>query len=55
MVEEMGVNYRKAPDGRPILPLFATTPISDDERKRITAEFGAWEFEWENVPVFSVK
>lgn len=51
-IEEKGVNYRKAPDGRPILPLFTTVPLSDEERSRLTSAFGAYEFEWENVPVF---
>jgi hypothetical protein len=55
MIEEKGVDYRKAADGRPILPLFTTGPVSEEERKRITGDFGAWEFEWEKVPVFGVK
>ncbi len=46
------VENRKAGDGRPILPLFATAPVSDQERSRITREFGSYEFEWENVPEF---
>jgi hypothetical protein len=54
-VEEKGVEYRKAADGRPILPLFTTAPFPDEERARLTAEFGAYEFEWENVPVFRLK
>lgn len=54
-IEEKGVNYRKASDGRPILPLFATSPISADEKSRIIREFGAYEFDWENIPVFKVK
>jgi hypothetical protein len=55
MVQEQGVDYRKASDGRPILPLFMTAPVSDEERSRITREFGSWEFEWDRVPVFGVK
>lgn len=51
-IEEKGVEYRTAPDGRPILPLFTTVAISDEERSRITGEFGSYEFEWEQAPVF---
>lgn len=54
-VEEKGVDYRKAPDGRPILPLFTTVPFSDEERSRLSADFGPYEFDWENVPVFRQK
>jgi hypothetical protein len=54
-VEEKGVDYRKDSQGRPILPLFATAPISHEEKQRITNEFGSYEIEWENGPVFSVK
>lgn len=54
-VEEKGVDYRKMADGRPILPLFATAPISASEQTRIKNDFGSYEFDWENVPVFSVK
>lgn len=55
MIEEQGVDYRKASDGRPILPLFTTGPVSEEEKNRITADFGAWEFEWDRVPVFGLK
>jgi hypothetical protein len=54
-VEEKGVDYRKDSQGRPILPLFATAPISHEEKQRITNEFGSYEIEWENAPVFPVK
>jgi hypothetical protein len=54
-VEEKGVDYRKDSQGRPILPLFATAPISNEEKQRITSDFGNYEIEWEKVPVFSVK
>ncbi len=54
-VEEKGVDYRKDSQGRPILPLFATAPISHEEKQRITSEFGSYEIEWENAPVFPVK
>jgi hypothetical protein len=55
MVEEQGVDYRKAADGRPILPLFTTAPLSSEEKDRVVREFGSWEFEWDRVPVFGVK
>jgi hypothetical protein len=54
-VEEKGVDYRKDSQGRPILPLFATAPISHEEKQRITSDFGSYEIEWENSPVFPVK
>jgi hypothetical protein len=54
-IEEKGVDYRKASDGRPILPLLATSPISADENSRIIGEFGSYEFDWDNIPVFEVK
>jgi len=53
MIEKKGEDYRKAPDGRPILPLFTTTPFSAEEKKRITDGFGSFEFEWDKVPVFT--
>jgi hypothetical protein len=46
---------RKAPDGRPILPLFATAPISATMRAEIVRPFPKFEFEWDNVPVVRVK
>lgn len=55
MIEEQGVDYRKAADGRPILPLFTTAPLSTEEKDRVVREFGSWEFEWDRVPVFGVK
>jgi hypothetical protein len=55
MIEEQGVDYRKAADGRPILPLFTTAPLSAEEKDRVVREFGSWEFEWDRVPVFGVK
>ncbi len=54
-VEERGVKYRTAADGRPILPLFTTSPFSDEEKARITKDHGDYEIEWEKVPVFGVK
>lgn len=54
-IEEKDAEYRTAPDGRPILPLFATAPISGTEKIRIMEEFGSYEIEWQNVPVFGVK
>jgi hypothetical protein len=55
MLEEKGADYRLASDGRPILPLFSTGPIPDDEKNRIIREFGSWEFDWDTAPVFGAK
>jgi len=55
MLEEKGADYRLASDGRPILPLFSTGPIPDEEKSRIISEFGSWEFDWDSSPVFGVK
>jgi hypothetical protein len=52
-IEEKGVEYRKAPDGRPILPLFTTARLKQDEISRLRGEFKNYEIEWEKVPVFS--
>lgn len=54
-IEEKGVNYRKAADGRPILPLFTTVAIDEAKRSKITRDFGSFEFEWDQVPVFPVR
>lgn len=54
-IEEKGEHYRKAADGRPILPLFTTAQFSDEEKNRLVSAFKAYEFEWENVPVFRLK
>lgn len=53
-IEEKGVEYRKAANGRPILPLFTTAPFPEEEKSRVSREFGSYEFEWANVPVFRV-
>jgi hypothetical protein len=55
LVEEQGVSYRKANDGRPILPLFATVPFSQEVRAEITAGFRNFQFEWDNVPIFPAR
>ncbi|MBB5353220.1 hypothetical protein HNR46_003475 [Haloferula luteola] len=52
MVEKKGETYRKAPDGRPILPLFTTSMFSDEDKKSISGRFGGYELEWDKVPVF---
>jgi len=52
-IEEEGVSYRKDGSGRPILPLFTTTPFAPEERERLTKAFGSYEFEWDQVPIFS--
>ncbi len=54
-VEERGVKYRTAADGRPILPLFTTSPFSDEDKARIAKDHGDYEIEWEKVPIFGVK
>ncbi len=54
-VEQEGVNYRTAEDGRKILPLFTTHAFSEDEMNDIKQKFSGYEIEWENVPVFGMK
>ena len=54
-VEQEGEEYRTADNGRKILPLFTTHPFSPSEQEEIQDRFGAYEFEWENVPVFGIK
>jgi hypothetical protein len=53
LVEEKGKEYKTTPSGRPILPVFTTEPIVDPIRERITNGFKDWEFDWEDVPVFT--
>ncbi len=55
-VEERGVKYRsdKANKNRPILPLFTTAPFSEEEIERLRTEFGPYEIEFDNVPVFQL-
>ncbi|MCW1885479.1 hypothetical protein OKA04_12135 [Luteolibacter flavescens] len=53
LVEEKDKEYRTAGNGRPILPIFTTEAIVDPIRERITKGFPDWEFEWDNVPVFT--
>jgi len=55
LVEEKGVSYKTAANGRPILPLFATQPFSPEARAEITASFGDFPIEWENVPIFPAR
>lgn len=55
LVEEKGVSYKKATNGRPILPLFATVPFSQEVRTEITAGFKDFQFEWDNVPIFHAR
>ena len=56
-VEERGVKYRtdKKNNNRPILPLFTTAPFSPEEVQRLRSEFGVYEIDFENVPVFKTK
>ncbi len=55
LLEKEGESYRLAADGRPILPLFATAPFSDQAREEVVRQFPNFEFEWDNVPVVRVK
>jgi len=56
-VEEQSVNYRKAANGRPILPLFTTAPFLPEEIEELKKQFGNYEIEFDpdKVPVFRVK
>jgi hypothetical protein len=56
-VEEKGGKYRTDKDNknRPILPLFTTVPFSPEEIQRLRSEFGAYEIDFENYPVFRIK
>lgn len=54
-IEEKGTSYRKAADGRPILPLFTTAPLPDEEKARLNPTFAGYEIEWEDVPVFKAR
>ena len=54
-IEQEGVEYRTDANGRKILPLFTTTPFTDEERREIQDRFQGYEFEWNNVPVFGVR
>lgn len=56
-VEEKGVKYRKDDDGRPILPLFTTAPLSREEIQEIKDGFKNYEIEFDpdKVPIFSLK
>ena len=54
-IEQEGVGYRTDANGRKVLPLFTTTPFTDEERREIQDRFQGYEFEWDNVPVFGVK
>ncbi|MGE9268839.1 MAG: hypothetical protein ACQKBY_12155 [Verrucomicrobiales bacterium] len=55
LVEKEGEEYRKDGAGRPILPLFTTSPISEETRQEIEGKFPNYAFEWEKVPVFSAR
>lgn len=54
-IEEKGHKYRKAPNGRPILPLFTTSPFSGAEKQEMHGQLGGYEVEWQDVPVFGIK
>lgn len=55
MVQRRGERYRKAVDGRPILPLFTTRSFSEMERTTIARRFPNYQLEWERVPVFPAR
>ena len=56
-IEEKDVDYRKAGNGRPILPLFTTAPILPDEIEELKKQFGNYEieFDYAKTPIFRVK
>ncbi len=54
-IEEKNVQYRTDSNGRPILPLFATAPFSEEEKSRLISTFGTYQIEWDNIPVFPVR
>ena len=55
-IEEEGVEYKKGPDGRPILPLFTTRLLLEECVKELQASFkhDKFEFDIEKVPVFEM-
>jgi hypothetical protein len=55
MIEEKGMKYAKAEDGRPLLPLFTTVPFSNEEVIDLKEKFGKYEIDFEKVPVFGVR
>ncbi len=55
LIEKEGAEYRKAKDGRPILPLFTTTIFSEKTQKEVTSKFPTFEFEWEKLSVFKAQ
>ena len=52
MIEEEGQTYRKGSDGRNVLPPFVFGPLTPEDTKALKA-FSGWEFELDNVPVFT--
>jgi hypothetical protein len=56
-IEERGGKYRTDTknNNRPILPLFTTAPFSSEEIQRLRSEFGAYEIDFTNVPVFRLR
>lgn len=55
MVQLKEKDYAEDASGRPILPLFTTTPFSTEQRTSIQQQFGNFAFDWENVPVFAAE
>jgi len=56
-IEEKGVEYREASNGRPILPLFTTAPILPDEIDELKKEFRNYEieFDYDKTPLFRAR
>jgi len=56
-IEEKGVEYRKASNGRPILPLFTTTYIESEEIEELKKAYGRFEieFDWKKTPIFTLR
>ncbi|MGD7653805.1 MAG: hypothetical protein ACQCXQ_11355 [Verrucomicrobiales bacterium] len=52
MIEEKGADYRTARDGGPVLPPFALGTLADEDKQALRS-FPGWEWELENVPVFT--
>lgn len=53
LLEEKGVDYKKGPDGRPVLPPFASGMLSMAERRRLRDS--GYAFETERIPVMDIK
>ncbi|MEK7950020.1 hypothetical protein WKV53_05920 [Luteolibacter sp. Y139] len=53
LVEEKKETYAHGADGRPILPIFTTEEVTQENRARIDRDFAKWgTFDWDKVVVF---